>query len=94
MARITRAAVKIFDKKQEKEIIIPCHRHCDAFRILKEFGYYRRDYDILDQGFLDRDDVFLTRIEARREAELHGQLLPSAINSAGNDMRLYSEDLW
>ena len=94
MARITRAAVKIFDKKQEKEIIIPCHRHCDAFLILKEFGYYRSDYDILDQGFLNRDNVFLTRIEARREAELHGQLLPSASTSAGNDMRLFSEDLW
>lgn len=90
MAKITRAAVKIFDKKQNKEIIIPCHRHCDAFRILKEFGYYRSDYDILKQGFLDRDDVFLSRVEARKEAELHDQLLP--IDST--DTRLYSEDLW
>ena len=29
-----------------------------------------------------------------QEAELHGQLLPSASTSAGNDMRLFSEDLW
>ena len=40
---ITSAAVKIFDFRQNKEIIIPCHRHCDAFFILKEFGYKPHD---------------------------------------------------
>ena len=62
MARIINAAVKIYDKKQEKEIIIPCHRHCDAFYMLKEFGYMRSDYDIIGQGFLDRDYNFLSRV--------------------------------
>ena len=37
--RMVHAAVKIYDKRQEKEIIIPCHRHCDVFVILKECGY-------------------------------------------------------
>lgn len=32
------AAVKILDLRQNKEIIIPCHRHCHAFRILKDFN--------------------------------------------------------
>ena len=90
MTRITRAAVRIFDKKQNKEIIIPCHRHCDAFLILKEFGYYRSDYDILDQGFLDRDYNFLNRIEAKKVAKKFDQIL----TTDSNDARLYSEDLW
>ena len=43
---ITRAAVKIKDLRQSKETIIPVHRHCDAFYILKEFGYKLKiDYE-------------------------------------------------
>lgn len=89
MARIINAAVKIYDKKQEKEIIIPCHRHCDAFHMLKEFGYMRSEYDILGQGFLDRDYNFLSRVEAKIVARENNQLLEDS-----NDPALYSEDLW
>jgi len=88
-AKIVSAAVKIYDKKQEKEIIMPCHRHCDAFQILKEFGYRRSDYDILDQGFLDRNYIFLSRVEAKIAARENSQLLEDT-----TDKRLYSEDLW
>ena len=48
--RMVHAAVKIYDKRQEKEIVIPCHRHCDAFVILKEFGYAIKDYQVLAQN--------------------------------------------
>lgn len=89
MARIINAAVKIYDKKQQKEIIIPCHRHCDAFHMLKEFGYMRSDYDILAQGFLDRNYDFLSRVEAKIAARENNQLLED-----GSDPNLYSEDLW
>lgn len=89
MARIINAAVKIYDKKQQKEIIIPCHRHCDAFHMLKEFGYMRSEYDILGQGFLDRDYNFLSRVEAKIIARENNQLLEDS-----NDPALYSEDLW
>ena len=42
---IVSAAVKIKDLRQDKEIIIPCHRHCDAFYILKQFAYKKNiDY--------------------------------------------------
>lgn len=88
-AKIVRAAVKIYDKKQEKEIIIPCHRHCDAFYMLKEFGYVRADYDILGQGFLDRNYDFLSRVEAKIVARENNQLLTDS-----HDPALYSEDLW
>ena len=88
-AKIISAAVKIYDKKQEKEIIIPCHRHCDAFYMLKEFGYVRSEYDILGQGFLDRDYNFLSRVDAKIVARENNQLLEDS-----NDPALYSEDLW
>ena len=88
-AKIISAAVKIYDKKQGKEIIIPCHRHCDAFYMLKEFGYVRADYDILSQGFLDRNYDFLSRVEAKIAARENNQLLEDNAYPA-----LFSEDLW
>lgn len=85
---MVRAAVKIHDQKQDKEIVIPCHRHCDAFVILKEFGYSSKDYKVLDQGFLDANDNFYNRIDARRSAIESGQIVDSEYPE------LYSEDLW
>ena len=40
---VCRAAVKIvlFDANSIKEITIPCHRHCDAFHILHDFGFQK-----------------------------------------------------
>lgn len=69
------AAVKIYDKRQEKEIVIPCHRHCDAFVILKEFGYAIKDYQVLAQGFLDANGTFYNRIDARKNAIESGQII-------------------
>jgi hypothetical protein len=86
--RMVRAAVKIYDKRQEREIVIPCHRHCDAFVILKEFGYTVKDYQVLDQGFLDAHDNFYNRIDARKNAIESGQIETSEYPE------LYSEDLW
>jgi len=86
--RMVRAAVKIYDKKQDKTWNIPCHRHCDAFLILKEFGYTRNDYEILEQGFLDSEDNFYNRCEARKNAIESGQIQTSEYSE------LYSEDLW
>ena len=90
---IVSAAVRIYDKKQDKEIILPVHRHCDAFYILKEFGYAKDDFICkqADQGFLDEDDNFYDRVSAYRYAWLHNQLLKK------EDYRpreLFSEDLW
>jgi len=88
---ITSAAVKILDKRQDKEIIIPVHRHCDAFYILKEFGYKPgKDYEMIEQGFLDAHDNFLNRVEAQKEAIKEKQLLKEAKEIG----ELFSEDLW
>lgn len=87
---ITAAAVKIYDKRQQKEIIIPCHRHCDAFYILKSFGYNYTDFDEIDQGFLDENDKFYNRIAAYKHAWQHMQLKDQEYNV----QQLFSEDLW
>lgn len=87
---IVSAAVRIYDKKQQKEIIIPVHRHCDAFLILKEFGYSRNDYDstLSDQGFLDEEGKFYDRVKAKQLAISCNQIKATPYTE------LYSEDLW
>jgi len=87
---ITSAAVRIFDKRQNKEIILPVHRHCDAFYILKELGYMKDDFISTqeDQGFLDESDHFYTRVQAKRLAIASGQIKDTECSA------LFSEDLW
>ena len=88
---IVSAAVKIKDLRQDKEIILPCHRHCDAFYILKQFAYKKDvDYKEIAQGFLDEEDNFYTRTEAWNEAYKCNQLM--IIDNTSKE--LFSEDLW
>ena len=93
MYQVVRAAVKIFDKRQCKEVVIPCHRHCDAFQILKEFGYRKTiDYYEISQGFLDSKDNYLNRIEAKQRVIQIRQNVTEDFDY--NCAELYSEDLW
>ena len=96
---VCRAAVKVLDLRQNKELTIPCHRHCDAFQILKEFGYRKSvDYKEIAQGFLNERDEFMTRAEAWQEARRCNQFLESYIEEHCEDTNLstilYSEDVW
>lgn len=89
---IVSAAVKIYEEKLDKEITIPCHRHSDAFRILKEFGYEpHKGYKELAQGFLDEHGNFLNRTEAYYHAVACLQIPPSISEYS---KILISEDLW
>lgn len=85
---IASSAVKILDLKQNKEIIIPCHRHCNAFFILHEFGYGKKDFKVIEQGYLDSHDNFLNRSQAFNHAldckQIHRLY----------EGELFSEDLW
>ena len=86
---IVKAAVIVYDKRQKKNIIIPCMRHCDAFFILKQFGYENTiDYEEISQGFLDEQDNYHTRFDACKHAIACGQISPRPVHD------LYSEDLW
>ena len=98
---ITRAAVKIdyWNHNTKQEVIIPCHRHCDAFQILHDFGFIKGvDFREKEQGFLNEKGEFLTRTEAWQEAKRCNQFLNSYIEEHTNDIVptriLYSEDIW
>ena len=88
---IVSAAVVIFDNKQNKEVTIPVHRHCDAFLILHDLGYKRDDFKTIAQGFLDEYSNFYSRVDAWEHAWLHGQL-PNELEC--NHRELFSEDLY
>lgn len=89
---IVKAAVKILDMRQNKEIILPCMRHCDAFYILKEFGYKKNvDYKEIAQGFLDEEDNFYDRVAAYKHAWFHMQF---PMEKEYQPTELFSEDLY
>ncbi len=94
MKRIVKAAVKIMDLRQNKEIIIPCHRHCDAFEILHEFGYKIGDFKTLEQGFLDQDGEFHNRVDSFRIAWNALQLKYEHYCKGFKPTELFSEDVW
>ena len=89
---IVKAAVQIQDLRQNIIWEIPCHRHSDAFYILKMMGYKKDiDYKELAQGFLDEEDNFYTRIEAYKHAYYNEQIDKMQDYKV---KELFSEDLW
>lgn len=96
---ITTAAIKILLKKENKEVIIPCHRHGHVYQILKDLGFQSSDFKTIKQGFIayevDPDDpfngteTFLDRKEALTHAKMNCQIFTSE-----SDDELFSEDLW
>lgn len=89
---ITKAAVKIFDIRQNKEVTLPTHRHADIYEILYDLGYKKDvDYRLIKEGFLDEDDVFLDRHAAWLDAVYSHQILT---NNNNNCKELFSEDIY
>ena len=96
---IISAAVKILLKKENREVTMPCHRHGDAYKILKDLGFQPSDFETVKQGFIayvvDPDkrinwiETFLDRKEALTYAKKNRQILTSM-----SDDELYSEDLY
>ena len=93
--KVHHAAVKIYDLRQEKEVIIPCHRHCDAFQILHDLGYKIGDFKTLSQGFLvGMDDRYVSRTEAYDIAWNNHQLSAEEYSRGKAVRELFSEDVW
>lgn len=96
---IISAAVKILLKKENREVIIPCHRHGDAYKILKDLGFHPSDFETVKQGFIayevDPDDQFngTETFLDRKEALVHAKMSRQILTSMSDD-ELYSEDLW
>lgn len=99
---IAKAAIKIRIPIRNEEVIIPCHRHADAYEILNALHYRDgKEYYVLAEGFLDDNDNFLSRIEAWHEAKRCNQFtqeykdeLSREIYHPATPRRLYSEDMW
>ena len=103
---VAKAAVKIdlYSKfhpfgTEPDYVIIPCHRHADAYEILNIFHCRDgKEYRVIAEGFLDENDNFMTRAEAFEEALRCEQLNDTFYNSeavaAVRSRILYSEDLW
>lgn len=96
---IISAAVKILLKKENREVTIPCHRHGDAYKILKDLGFQPSDFETVKQGFIayevDPDDSFngTETFLDRKEALIHAKMNHQILTSMSED-ELYSEDLW
>lgn len=96
---IISAAVKILLKKENREVIIPCHRHGDAYKILKDLDFQPSDFETVKQGFIayevDPDDPFngAETFLDRKEAFIHAKM-NHQISTSMSDNELYSEDLY
>ena len=96
---IVSAAVKI-TTLDGMEHIIPCHRHSDAFKIIKEFGIHRIKHKDV-QGFMavyitynqDGDRMSETKFLNRNEAYIHA-FLTGQVKEHKIGYELFSEDLW
>lgn len=76
-----------------EKVIIPCHRHCDFFEIMKVL-HCQYDKSSVEQGFidwneLDRKEEFVSRVEAFKRAQWANQ-----IPKWKEPTELFSEDLW
>lgn len=76
-----------------EKIIIPCHRHCDFFEIMKVL-HCQYDKASVEQGFIDWNELekkeeFVSRVEAFKRAQLANQ-----IPKWKEPTELFSEMLW
>ena len=90
------AAIKIQVEGLDHETIVPCYRHGDGFKIIKDLIQVRSKYKEIAQGFITHTGVFLDRKEAFNHALECGQLSSTTQwyqFDHGYD-ELYSEDLY
>ena len=91
------AALQIEIEGLDHLVILPCRRHGEGFKIIKDLGYApKTKYKILKQGFLTHTNEFLDRQEALKHAKTCGQLpvTVSWYKEDNNIDELYSEDLY
>ena len=78
-----------------KDIVIPCHRHCDGYEILYKLNI--KDYrGNTIEGFIATNGTFLDRKEAFVGAIDSGQLseVTRQYKREKNESELFSEDLY
>ena len=96
---IISAAVKILLKKENREVTIPCHRHGDAYKILKDLGFHPSDFETVKHGFIaygagpNNRSAGIETLLDRKEALAHAKRVHQITTSISED-ELYSEDLY
>ena len=91
------AAIKIQIEGLDHETIIPCRRHGEGFKLIKDFGLKPRvGYKEIEQGFIDHIGDFFDRKEAYKHAVDCGQLSATTREwkASQGEIELYSEDLY
>ena len=96
---ILAAAIKYHIERTNKDVVLCGCRHGDIFMQLDLLGFDpRREYEEVEQGFIDHRNNFLTREEAFEHAKQCGQLSAKIIHDRENGgcggTQLISEDLW
>lgn len=91
------AALKVQVEGLDHTTIVPCLRHGDGYKILKDLGYApKTKYKVLEDGFINQDGEFLSRVEAFLHANEIGQCNATQrwYWKDHNQDELYSEDLY
>lgn len=79
----------------DKKLIVPCYRHNTGFDLLRELtGKKIREYESIDQGFMNHKGEFLSREDAWKHAEECGQLSYNTLRYVNTPAVLFSEDLY
>lgn len=88
------AAVKFHISATDKNVVVACRRHCEAFYLLRDLGFDpKQGYRVLAQGFITTTGLFLDRKQAYRHAVSCGQLSDTVMRNVLNE-ELFSEDLY
>lgn len=92
------AAIKFHIDKTDKNVVIPCWRHGEAYKILRDLGFGAKDgYKEIEQGFITTENEFLNRREAYVHVVRCGQLNQTTLwykEDHGDGYELYSEDIY
>lgn len=92
------AAVKFHIERANEEVVIPCWRHGESFKIMKSLGFKPGEYKDIEQGFITTNNMYLNREDAWNHAVNCGQINKTTIWYKSDHERepyeLFSEDLY
>lgn len=89
------AALRIKTTQNGESIIIPCIRHGEGYKLLRELDKDRK-YKYIEEGFINNKNIFMNREESLKHAIDCGQLSQTVLWNIEDQNRteLYSEDLY
>ena len=91
------AALLIQIEELDHETIVPCRRHSDGYKLLKDLGYAPKSkYKVISEGFISNEGKFFDRVQAYEHTLKCGQLSVTTrwYKADHKDNELYSEDLY